>query len=301
MDISAISFKGGYNDGLEVPNWINSRHPQNRRGVERSVYASSVSNPQERAYHTSRASQPHLRNLQQDTYTPTRKSSRQNTKQKQQIIPKQLKAFAAGVLAALAVTQGAQVVNQPSEVVSIPADSLTSLTEIAQTYDSDIDAILNYNDVVDEADLSQLDEVKVPSNFDYLQDEIDSLQAKLYSGNLSPEERVQIEDKIAQYQEKQELQQSIASVYTDGKFVYYTIVDVPEDIGFSGINVEKFKDIFDIKDGALKKYNDIEYTWARDPEAPPEDDGYRDYTVASLKIGDTVKVRQGDIQPDANE
>lgn len=291
MNISSISFRGDYNKGYdnEVPNWVNSRHPQSRR-----TSAQYERTPERDTFYSSQ------RQTERPTSRRTGRTSARNNKKKQ-IVPVPLKTFAAGVLAALAVTQGAQVINQPSEVISIPVDNSTSLTEVAQTYDSDIDAILNYNGIANEVDLSQLDSIKVPSSYDYLQDEIDKLQNELYHSNLSSEERAEIEDKIAQYKEKQQLQQSIANVYTDGKYVYYTIIDIPEDIGFSGINVEKFKDIFDIKDGALKKYNDIDYTWAFDEDAPPEDEGYRDYTVASLRVGDTVKVRPGDIQVGADD
>ena len=291
MNISLISFKGDNNRGLDVdiPNWVNNRHPQSRR-----VTSQYERTPERDTFYSSE------RQTNRPTSRRTGRTSGRNNKKKQ-IIPVPLKTFAAGVLAALAVTQGAQVINQPSDVISIPVDSSTSLTEIAQNYDSDIDAILSYNDLAEEADISELDSIKVPSSYDYLQNEIDKLQDKLYHSNLSPEERAEIEDKIAEYKEKQQLQQSIANVYTDGKYVYYTIIDIPEDIGYSSINVEKFKDIFDIKDGALKKYNDIDYTWAFDEDAPPEDEGYRDYTVASLKVGDTVKVRQGDIQVGADD
>lgn len=143
--------------------------------------------------------------------------------------------------------------------------------------------------------------ISVPVSYDYLQDMIDELQDKLYDKNLSDEEREQIEEQLAKYKDKQALQKSIAAVYTDGKYVYYTITDIPENINPSGtgrINVETFKDIFDIEDGALKKYNDIDFVWAYDEDSAEYEKGYRDYTVGTLRIGDTVKVRMNNIQTD---
>ena len=199
-------------------------------------------------------------------------------------------------MAALTITQCSQVASQPANVVSIPVEPTTSITEIAKLYDSDVDAILNYNKLSSEADIQNKDSIKVPSKYDYLQEEIDSLQDKLYDKKLTAVERNEIENKLAEYKEKQALQQNVATVYTDGKYVYFTISEAIKDLGFSRINVETFKEIFDIKDKALRRHNDLDYTWGRDPEAPPEDNGYRDYTTESLQIGETVKVKKGDIE-----
>lgn len=299
MNISTISFQGRQDNDFDIPSWVNQNHPQNRTSKDSVRRGSSdIHSARARyAYQQEPASRLE-RTPRTDSFSRTGgkngKSSKRGVK-----IPAPLKTFALGILTSLAVVQGSNMINQPAQSVTVPVDSSTSLVELADLYDSDIDAILNYNNLASSEDLALAGEIVIPSAFDYLQEEIDKLQDKLYNKDLSEQERADIEAKLAAYQEKQELQQSIATSYTDGKYVYYTINELPD--GNSSINVETFKDIFDIKDGALRKYNDLDYVWARDEDAPPEDRGYRDYTGERLHVGQTVKVRPGDIELDAGE
>jgi hypothetical protein len=59
--------------------------------------------------------------------------------------------------------------------------------------------------------------------------------------------------------EKQEYQQSIATVYKEGDFIYFNLVFDDRE----GISVEEFKKIFDIKDGELSaiEENQIQEDW----------------------------------------
>lgn len=215
-------------------------------------------------------------------------------KQKRKPISTIIKSFAGGVAATILVNTAAGIANQTPDKVTIPYNSSVSITEIAETYDTDINAILDINHIDETTDLNEITELIIPSDYDYLTPKIESLQQQLFSQKLSDTQRTEIEQQIDQLIEKQEYQQNIATVYTDGKYVYFEIKDfdenTPEDIKDRfkyGINVETFKNIFDIKDKALRKNNNISYFWTTDD---PEYGGYCDYTYAMLHSGQTIKV-----------
>ena len=87
--------------------------------------------------------------------------------------------------------------------------------------------------------------------------------------------------------QKQEYMDSIATVYTDGEKIYYTI---KEDI-----NVEDFKKAFDIEDGALR--DQVRYTWGE-----PDELGHspKDYTTATLEEGKTIVLKENKINKKIN-
>lgn len=205
-----------------------------------------------------------------------------------------IKSFAGGVAATILVNTAAGVINQTPDKVTIPYNPSVSITEIAERYDTDINAILDINQIDETTDLNEITELIIPTDYDYLDTKIETLQNKLFSQDLSDTERAEIEQQIEQLIAKQEYQQNIATVYTDGEYIYFELKtfdeNTPDDIKDRfkyGINVETFKDIFDIKDKALRKHNNISYIWTTDD---PEYGGYLDFTVATLYPGRTVKV-----------
>lgn len=218
------------------------------------------------------------------------------SKKKKSLIPNGLKTFAAGSALTLLLANGLKdKPNMPANV-TIPFDSsTTSISEIAEIYDTNESFIMLYNDIDNTSDLSEISELKIPSSYDYIQDEIDKLQDDLFSSKLSAEKREELENKVSGLKEKQELQQNAARVYSDGKYVYF-IVNItdnfPEELSDKykfGINVETFKDLFDIKDKAIRRNNDIDFSWERYEDAP-EMGAYKDYTGTRLHSGDVIKV-----------
>ncbi len=284
MNLTSISFKGS---DLDVPSWVNRPYEQRRRRMSESMERQ----PQKDEFRRQSSEKAHENNKKNKSFLSR--------------IPLPVRTFAAGIALTLA-TQGAYgMINQPNmpNSVTVPFDSqATSIEQLAEIYDTDIDLILEYNNITDETDLTDLTEIQIPSSYDYLDAEIEKLQDELYSSDLSAEERQNVEKQIKALIAKQELQHYVANVYSDGEYVYFSITapsdDAPEELQGKykyGINVETFKDLFDIEDKAIRRYNDIDYTWSTDD---PEYGYYKDYTTAWLSKGDVIKVPVSAIQTD---
>lgn len=87
MNISTISFKGIPDNDIDIPEWVNSRHPQNRRTVNSRLEKVP----------------------QSDTYSNTQIK---NSSHKKSSVPKSLKILIAGLGAALAINHAAGNINQ---------------------------------------------------------------------------------------------------------------------------------------------------------------------------------------------
>ncbi|MCD7779499.1 MAG: hypothetical protein LUH05_02365 [Candidatus Gastranaerophilales bacterium] len=292
MNISAVSFGNKEDYDIDIPSWVNDNHrPQST--LERT--------PQKDQFQK----QP-VKKTSHNSSVKKQGNNHKNTKGKRKI-KGSVRGFAAGVLSVLMVNAGIAGVSQigNTNTVTIPYDDSSSIYEIADTYDVDAEAILSYNGITEDTDLEELTEISIPSSYDYIQDEIDSLQEKLYNTKTSDEEREEISEQINALKEKREYQQNIATVYTDGKYVYFEIKEIdensPEEIyeNFKyGINVEIFKDIFDIEDGAVRKYNNLSRVYVSgDPEVE-EDKGYYSYSNNRFSAGDVIKVPVKSIMTD---
>lgn len=241
------------------------------------------------------------KNPSQDTFVKTDKdvhAQRREARRKRER-RRQGGAFALGAVMALMGNMALGQANKVPNVVTVPYSSYVSVEELADTYGSSPEAIIDYNDIDNIAYVPS--EVKIPQTYDYIQTKIDSLQDKLFDEDLSEKKRADIETQISLLEIKKEYQENIAVAYTDGKYAYFYITgakdDAPQEIQDKysyGINVEEFKNIFDIKDGAIKDNNDINYTWGHHPEYG----GYKDFTTAYLYKGQTVKVPLKDIKTD---
>lgn len=274
MSISNVSFAAGranYNNGPEVPSFMNE--------PRRSSY-SQRTNP---------------RQAEQDSYKPSKRRV-YGSKKRHNPFLSTMKTVAA-TLAAVSVVNvcSTQVQKVPAEV-TVPYTPQASITELAEIYDVDVEAIIDHNNIISDNDLLVRSELVIPSDFDYVQEKIETLKNKLYDEDLTVEERNEIQETIQLLEAKKEYQDSIATVYTDGKYVYFEIKDASET--FSGsINVEKFKNVFDIKDGEMRRYNmdKIKGDWEKDTDFE-FDDGYFDYTGNYLTTGETYKVKVKSIE-----
>ena len=180
---------------------------------------------------------------------------------------------------------------QPQGIVDVNAKAGESLSDYALVYNIDEDAIKDYNNL-SEPILGTDMVLSIPSSFDPLSDKIAECTLELYQKDLDAEEQAELVDDIEKLRQIQQLQSEIATMYSDGEYAYF-LITLPTDetatetqAGYRGrINVEEFKEIFGIKDGEIKKHNDIDYTWGGD-----EYGSYMDYTVANLYNGQTIKV-----------
>jgi hypothetical protein len=218
-------------------------------------------------------------------------------------IPVAAKTLLAGSALALLLSNIPAKSLNPKGNLTIPFDSKnTSIAEISKTYNVDEDAITAYNNIQDNADVSEISEIKVPSSFDYLQNRIEEKQTELYSENLSEEDRKNTEKEIEALFKKQEEQNQIANVYSDGEFVYLNINisdDLPSDLKEKykfGINIETLKKLFDIADGGIENNNELNVR--DDAYGKYGNDNYKDYTQNWFHNGDVVKVPVSSIQKD---
>ena len=321
MNIQSISFMGTYKNPTNYertssnPNMHSTRPAQN---YERTRSNPNVHSTRPAQNYETRQARPTSddyircqivgdkrtkRSLPQYQYPPkddiiivgTKQNSQRNRvnhKRKKSVIPLPVKTFAAGVASVLLLNFGTAIAEPTKDVAKVPFDGTPySLTEIAEQYGCDEDIIRQYNGIKNDEDLNSLPEILVPTKYNYIDDEIEKLQESLYSSKLSAEERNGIEDKISALKDKQAMQQQVAKAYTDGKYIYY-IINLTDENGQpfqGGINVETFKDLFDIKDGQIKRYNDLTSVWRKDTDFE-EDKGYFDYTGNIFHTGDVIKV-----------
>ncbi len=122
-----------------------------------------------------------------------------------------------------------------------------------------------------------------PENYSYIQEAIENTQDPLEKEALIL---------------KQEKQNEIATSYRDGDFVYYIINPSDEESEPNSISVTKFKDLFDIEDGVLKKYNHLDRCYT---DTAPDPDGHRGiytYDLHMFEEGDVIKVPINAIETD---
>ena len=281
MNISRISFGTEYNSNLS------GRHIKRDAGYKQEVYVNQDTfEPQTRigkhekkepyqAKHLAKSSIPETPKYQQGAMEYLT-NNKKKTARKRTLI-----SAAGGALAAVMLAHGISVYSQPAKLISVPTNNYNNIYEISETYNCDAKAIMAYNNFSDASDFIKAEEIKVPTMYSNLQGEIDEIQNKLYNNELNTGKREGLETRLSKLKEKQSLQNKVATVYTDGKYVYFTI-----NKSNGGINVEEFKEIFDIKDKAIRQNNDIEFSWGYEAETG----GYKDYTTAILTPGMTVKV-----------
>ena len=214
-----------------------------------------------------------------------------------------IKPFIAGGAAALLLTGTVSTLPQRSKYITIPFNAKDmSITEIAQTYNINEKAIIEFNNISEKNPPENLIELKMPENYDYIQQKIEILQKKLYSYVLSHKERLETETTIIALKQKQQEQKYVSTAYSDGENIYiYVDIDknAPEYIKEKyefGINIETLKKLYDIKDGAIEENNQTEAIWIDNDDTGKT--GYFDYTRNWFHNGETVKVPISSIKTD---
>ena len=165
---------------------------------------------------------------------------------------------------------------EPQDQTTINAKAGENVNDYALVYDMPAEAIMDYNNLSNPI-LGTDMTISIPSSFDHVGDEIAELQEDLYRRTTDEEEATKIVQKIEKLQNVQKDQAEIATMYTDGDFVYFLIN--------SKINVEDFKKAFGIKDEVIREHNDMDFFWDSD-----EYGGYKDYRANMLNEGQTIKV-----------
>ena len=117
---------------------------------------------------------------------------------------------------------------------------------------------------------------QVFSYINYTSTRIDELQQELQANGLTDEKKVKLQAELEKLQTKQKLQKETVSIAIsqDGKNVEFKML--------KDINVEKFKEIFNIRDGVFRQRMAIEAInnyYADHPDATPN--GLPEYRVSS--------------------
>lgn len=211
------------------------------------------------------------------------------------LIPIPIATAGIGAACVLMLTFGSPATAEPCKTIPFNGNE-NSIILIAQENNCDLDFLLEYNNINEDTDYNTISEINVPSSYSYLQDEIDKIAEKLDSSKLSDKKRIELEEELSALQAKQNEQNQVAEVYTDGKYVFFNI-NISEDYSNDkykyGINVETLKKLFDIEDGAIRKHNDLDVRW----ESYANGEGsYMDYTYNWFHNGDIIKVPVSAIQ-----
>ena len=226
-----------------------------------------------------------------------KKSKAANPKPPFYSLKRPFNSFVAGIAATLAATNIMAYVNKPDSSVVLPVDSSANISEIAAMYDTDPNAICLYNHIYDVSDISDHDEITVPTMFSNIDSEIEAIQQKLFNSNLTADERSKLEIRVKYLIKLQRLQDALATVYTDGKYAYYTINPLGDDVSPSirekyqyGIPVDDFRLIFGIKDDNLNGASLIRTLGLS------SSDSYMNFSGNKLTTGNTIKIKLGSIK-----
>ncbi len=294
VSISNISF--GNNDKIikidnGVQNHKNQKAASKAQYLDRQIKVPQFMLDKERPAHLP----DRLSNLEADTFEPENKEviiKRAN-------VLRAALAFLAGAAFASGVSAAKAPKPVPEEVAVIFNPSDDTMDKFADLYGTDEDIIRLYNNIPQNSDLDEITQITIPSEYDNIQTEIESEQDKLFKKNLSQDKRTSIEENIQALKAKQSLQQKVATSFTDGEYVYYSLNNIEELPEYeNGINIEDFKKLFDIEDGAIQKYNSLENCqWSVDENGKG---GTIDFTKSYLHSGDLIKVDSEAVNEDVD-
>ena len=287
MNISQISFSGREQNEYAV----NHSQISQQAAATRAKLRGNTGLPYDTFEISSKPTQP-----KKQQHPQQKKVANKNTKvvdaNKYAKLVKENSFFRALVLGASAIGCIACLHGKPAETldaVTVPVSYGESIIQVAEIYGSDADVIIEANNL-EGNEVEKSMRIVIPSEYSPIEDEIKELQEKLFSSDLKQDEREEIETQILNLQNQIERQQSIAQSYTDGEFIYFKLT-LPTDgsenhiqAKYNGaINVEEFKRIFNIADGAIKDNNYIGFEWT-------EGGTVMEYSNQDLYDGDVIKV-----------
>lgn len=187
-----------------------------------------------------------------------------------------------------------------------------TLSQIASKYGVSVDALMNENNIKDANSIKAGQKITIPigqtaqsSEKTVEKDDLNYERQKLHYMDLkisdkyaelakakTPEEKAEIQKEINELKAKQAKQKETAKMELDPNQDYILITPKKD------INVEELKKLFDIKDGAIRAHNDLDYEYTYyEGDVPSELEGrqYKDYSNNTIQAGRTIKVKPSEI------
>ena len=187
-----------------------------------------------------------------------------------------------------------------------------TLSQIASKYGVSVDALMNENNIKDANSIKAGQKITIPigqtaqsSEKTVEKDDLNYERQKLHYMDLkisdkyaelakakTPEEKAEIQKEINELKAKQAKQKETAKMELDPNQDYILITPKKD------INVEELKKLFDIKDGAVRAHNDLDYEYTYyEGDVPSELEGrqYKDYSNNTIQAGWTIKVKPSEI------
>lgn len=187
-----------------------------------------------------------------------------------------------------------------------------TLSQIASKYGVSVDALMNENNIKDANSIKAGQKITIPigqtaqsSEKTVEKDDLNYERQKLHYMDLkisdkyaelakakTPEEKAEIQKEINELKAKQAKQKETAKMELDPNQDYILITPKKD------INVEELKKLFDIKDGAVRAHNDLDYEYTYyEGDVPSELEGrqYKDYSNNTIQAGRTIKVKPSEI------
>ncbi len=195
---------------------------------------------------------------------------------------------------------------------TITVASGQTLSQIASKYGVSVDALMNENNIKDANSIKAGQKITIPigqpaqsSEKTVEKDDLNYERQKLHYMDLkisdkygelakakTPEEKAEIQKEINELKAKQAKQKETAKMELDPNQDYILITPKKD------INVEELKKLFDIKDGAVRAHNDLDYEYTYyEGDVPSELEGrqYKDYSNNTIQAGRTIKVKPSEI------
>lgn len=167
-------------------------------------------------------------------------------------------------LSALGIKEGKDMLEYEPDICSATIGFNSeehNLSDIANNYNIDEDVIRYSNGIYSDNDLSELDSLIIPTQYDYMSDIIDSKTQALYKSKPYSPEYYSLGKELDALNKKQEEQETIADMFSDGKTVYISLKTEEENPELSKkfegnlVSDGYIEKLFDIKSGELHKYN----------------------------------------------
>ena len=150
----------------------------------------------------------------------------------------------------------------PESVTAEYNSTEEGLKEVADAYNIDEEIIEYINNIDEYDDIKENNELIIPSKYEYLSDEANNILDKLYKSKDMDTNDIQKYGRIIDaLNKKKEEQERISSMYTDGEYVYIALKDfssekeLGEIYGGNSLTDDYISELYDIKDGELRKYN----------------------------------------------
>lgn len=200
-----------------------------------------------------------------------------NTKSKpgiQSQVKKNLRNALTGTALLVMLTNSANTIAQKNNLINVDFENDFPPVSLVETVDV-------------------LPQPTMPLSYDYIESLIATNNGQLRSNNIPDDKKAEIQRKIVALRRKRTEQMNVASMNLDGDKLYIQIdfkENMPETLKEKykyGINIENFKRLFDIKDGAIEQNNDLVSRIEYDPNSKSY---YYDYTHNWFRNGKTIVV-----------